>query len=195
MSGHEPPSSTGRQQPEPGSPSESGSPSEPVAGPAGPVGPVGSAGPAGPVGPAGPAGPGARRPARTVAWVWLAAVLVFAGALGSMFVGTAAPPPEPGQPGTNGPPALWIGVFLVPVAALLAAAATLVSLLRPGLRWSGAAGVLGFALMAWVMSMDLVADSRTLGQVLVLTAVACLLAATVLAFRARPLPVRGRRRG
>lgn len=186
MSGHEPPSSTGRQQPEPGSPSESGSPSEPVAGPAGP---------AGPVGPVGSAGPGTRRPARTVAWVWLAAVLVFAGALGSMFVGTAAPPPEPGQPGTNGPPALWIGVFLVPVAALLAAAATLVSLLRPGLRWSGAAGVLGFALMAWVMSTDLVADSRTLGQVLVLTAVACFLAATILAFRARSLPGRGRRRG
>lgn len=167
MSGHEWPSSTGQQQPEPGPPWESV---------------------------AGPVGPRLRSPARPVAWVWLAALLVFAGALAFMVVGTAAPPPDPPQPAANGPRSLWVGVLLVPVAAVLAAAATLVSLVRPGLRWSGLSGVLGFALMVWAMSMDLVADSRTLGQVLVLMAVACFLAATVLAFRARPLPGRGPRR-
>ena len=132
-----------------------------------------------------------RRSVRPVAWLWLAALLVFAAAMASMFVSTLAEAPEPPQPGANGPRSLWIGVMLVPVAAVLAGAATLISLIRPGLRWAGLAGVLGFALMVWVLSMDLPRDSRSLGQVVALTAVACFVAATVLAFRSRPRALRG----
>lgn len=130
-----------------------------------------------------------RRRVRPVAWVWLAALLVFAAAMASMFASTFAEAPEPPQPAANGPASLWIGVMLVPVAALLAGAATLVSLIRPGLRWAGLAGVLGFALMALTRTLDPGGDARLLGQALVLTAVACFVAATVLAFRSRrPVP-------
>ena len=121
----------------------------------------------------------ARRRPRGVTWMWLAALLIGAAAVTAIALGDAFSQ----ERATNGPPGLWIGIMLMPLAALLAGAATLTCLFRRGFRAAGMAGVLGFVLVGAPLAGDLLEEHRLLAQVLAGCGVAAFALATVLAFR------------